>query len=67
MSAETDTLSTGSGSGDELSDVEFDEELDEKLKEEVERDLPRSITDLSKAERTNGLCSSPMHHWNSKS
>jgi hypothetical protein len=47
-------MSSGSNSGDDLSDVEFDEELDKKLKEEVEKDLPLSITDLTKAERTNG-------------
>jgi YegS/Rv2252/BmrU family lipid kinase len=50
---ESPDLSSGGDSGDDLSDVEFDEELDKKLKEEVEKDLPASITDLSKAERTN--------------
>ena len=50
----SDVMSSGSNSGDDLSDVEFDEELDKKLKEEVEKDLPLSITDLAKAERTNG-------------
>jgi hypothetical protein len=60
----SDVMSSGSNSGDDLSDVEFDEELDKKLKEEVEKDLPLSITDLAKAERTNGtldprLCTDP--------
>lgn len=50
-------MSSGSGSGEDLSDIEFDEELDQKLKEEVEKDLPRSITDLDKAERINGTLS----------
>lgn len=61
MSA-ADTISSGSLSGDDLSDVEFDEDLDEKLKEEVEKDLPRSITDLDKAERVNGMISNVLHN-----